>query len=76
MKLNREFAIGAFDLLAGGVSRNAKHLVVIAFLSCHVANQSCVTCGLEREARKPPHCFAGPLETTTLEGRSNRSFNR
>ena len=31
MKLHREFAIGAFHLLFGGASFNAKHLVVIAF---------------------------------------------
>src|SRR5205809_5158090 len=43
MKLHRELAIGAFDLLIGGVSSDAQNFVVIAFFSCHVANKPCVT---------------------------------
>src|SRR6266550_4534726 len=35
MKFNGEFAIGAFDLLIGGSSPHAEHIVVIAFLSSH-----------------------------------------
>src|SRR5207249_400290 len=32
MKLHRELAIGALDLLIGSISSNAQHLVVIAFV--------------------------------------------
>ena len=42
MKLHREFAIGAFHLLFGGASFNAKHLVVIAFFGGrHMATSLC-----------------------------------
>jgi len=38
MKLYRELAIGAFDLLIGGASLNAQNFVVIAFFSSHFLN--------------------------------------
>src|SRR5437870_5652419 len=42
MKLNREFAIRALDLLFGGASSNAQHVVVIAFVrGGHMATSLC-----------------------------------
>jgi hypothetical protein len=40
MKLDGEFAIGAFDLLVRGASFNAQYLIVIAFFSSHVTDKS------------------------------------
>src|SRR6188472_2901163 len=38
MKLDRQFAIGALNLLIGSASFNAQHFIVIAFLSSHFLN--------------------------------------
>jgi hypothetical protein len=35
MELYRELAISSFDFLTGGISFDAEHFVVIAFLSSH-----------------------------------------
>jgi hypothetical protein len=40
MKLDREFAIRAFDLLVRGVSFDAQYLIVIALFSSHVTDES------------------------------------
>src|SRR2546428_10551344 len=60
MKLDREFAIGAFDLLIGGVSSNAQHVVVIAFLSCHVADKSCLTYAIVRRSKQAASLVCRP----------------
>ncbi len=42
MKLDREFAICALDLLFGGASCNVQHVVVVAFVrSGHMATSLC-----------------------------------
>jgi hypothetical protein len=39
MKLDGELAIGALDVLIGGVSFNAQYLIIIAFFSSHVTDK-------------------------------------
>src|SRR6266516_917397 len=60
MKLDREFAIGAFDLLIRGVSSNAKHLIVIAFVSRHVADKSCLTYASSRRSKQAASLLCRP----------------
>ena len=57
---DRELAISTLHFLLGGVPRDGQHFVIVALLGGHGSYRSYLT--------------YEPLETTTLEGRSRRSF--
>ena len=74
MELQRQFAIGALDLLLGGGAGQAQHLVVVAF---SVAGQNGLSSNPFRSFIFRLHrvqCL-GLRATLTIEGRSRRSFN-
>jgi hypothetical protein len=72
VKLDRELAVGALHFLLGCGPGDSQDFVIIAFVRSHLsADQE-----QEHEHDYGRNYFAGPLETTTLEGRSNRSFIR
>ena len=60
MILDREFAVGALHFILGRGSGDSEHLVVVALFCRHSTYRSYMT--------------YEPLETTTLDGRSSRSF--
>ncbi len=79
MKLYRELAIGAFNLVARRLAIDAQDFVVIAFGS-HVGMKLMLAIALRdvsSTSTSGSDCYADlPLETTTLEGRRSRSLSR
>ncbi len=74
MELQRQLAIGAFDLLLGGGAGHAQHLVVVAF---SVAGQNGLSSNPFSSFIFRLHraqCL-GLRATLTIEGRSRRSFS-
>src|SRR6476660_4113439 len=70
MELQRQFAIGALDLLIVGSAGYAQHLIVIAF---SVAGQNGLSPKILSEVSEVQRL--GLLATFTIEGRSRRFFN-
>src|SRR5438874_1664518 len=80
MIFDREFSIGAFDFIATGRTRNFQHFVIVALGRRHYLTANCVDFPefkvIAPVISRSESQSARPLETTTVAGRSNRSFKR
>src|ERR1043166_9199036 len=75
MKFDGELAISAFHLLAGRTAVDFEDFVIIALFRGHVTLRTYRNYKL-RASKRPADYFGGPDDTTTVDGRSNRSFKR